>query len=246
MDDPVQANMAIDGWNDLLQDENESVRNFARDLIVYSFLTSGENRGWNNLFKFVPIEWIVGQHDNYQSYSDFVRTCLSDTSSMMFDQLLDDIVSNNFMDRKLAKRVPFVDPDTGEANFIAQSDNVLLGKPSSIDNIEKLPRYITLLKQSYTSSKRPAAYDVYKLVGEVQYGNNYIPIYMKMQKRGYHEFGRDIFEYGWDMNYAENTTTTMGIKDQQYVDKVIRKYLQEFVDDENADLNAFMYELEAA
>lgn len=246
MDDPVQANMAIDGWNDLLQDENESVRNFARDLIVYAFLTSGENRGWNNLFKFVPIEWIVGQHDDYQSYSDFVRTCLSDTSSMMFDQLLDDIVSNNFMDRKLAKRVPFVDPDTGEANFIAQSDNVLLGKPSSIDNIEKLPKYITLLKQSYTSSKRPAAYDVYKLVGEVQYGSNYIPIYMKMQKRGYHEYGRDIFEYGWDMNYAENTTTTMGIKDQQYVDKVIRKYLQEFVDDENADLNAFMYELEAA
>ncbi|WP_346748975.1 hypothetical protein [Prevotella jejuni] len=44
----------------MLNDKDENVANFAKDLVMYAYLTSGSFSGWNKLAKYVPYEFISG------------------------------------------------------------------------------------------------------------------------------------------------------------------------------------------
>jgi hypothetical protein len=49
------------------------LQQFARELIVYAFITSGDYGG-KNLFKYVPNSWKLGKIDNDDnSYSEYMR-----------------------------------------------------------------------------------------------------------------------------------------------------------------------------
>jgi hypothetical protein len=48
------------------------------------------------------------------------------------------------------------------------------------------------------------SYELYRIVDVVKQGKLFYPVYAKIKKRGYHTRGNDIYEYGWDFNYAEN------------------------------------------
>ncbi len=47
-------NSIIDSWQELYDSVDPEVSTFARDLIYYSFITSGDNAGMNNFFKYLP------------------------------------------------------------------------------------------------------------------------------------------------------------------------------------------------
>ena len=55
-DDNILADVQ-QAWDQLLNHYDEDIRNFARDLIVYAFYTSGEMSGNTKLFKYVPPSW---------------------------------------------------------------------------------------------------------------------------------------------------------------------------------------------
>jgi hypothetical protein len=59
----IEEDAIIDAWEDLLRDESPQVRKFAQDLIIYSFFTSGEFKGWNKLFKYVPPAFLSGDFE---------------------------------------------------------------------------------------------------------------------------------------------------------------------------------------
>jgi hypothetical protein len=93
-------------WQELLTDQDENVRRFAEDLIVYTFFTSGEYSGWNKLFKYVPPAWIEGKLSNFSinvdgiqcsSYGEYVKGTLNGNMPSL-EAMFDDIVANNFMD----------------------------------------------------------------------------------------------------------------------------------------------------
>ena len=202
-DSKVSSDLLIDGWVDLLNDEHPNVRLFARKLIVYSFLTSGEFKGWNKMFKYVPPAWIRGEIDtDFQSFSDYIQNALLMSSSDYY-QFFDDIASNNFMDYRISRRVPKQNAD-GTENFISATSIIKIGKEVNKKQIYSLEKYITVKEDAY-AGKGVSAYSLYKLVSYIEYPNSVLPVYVKIPKKGYHGKNKfDIYEYGWKFGYAEN------------------------------------------
>lgn len=197
-----------EAWLDLLNDEDKFVRSFARDMIIYSFLTSGEYNGWNKLFKYVPEKWLSGEVDtDYQSFSEFVQNALNtDCSGYLRDDMLDEILANNFQDKTFV--YPLNQTVDNEAQYVISSDKniAMLAKTSDKKNIKP---YVVLRKNDYRLHNAYSV-DLYKLLTTIKDTDShghvvYIPIYKRIQKRGYHNSDHfDIYEYGWNMNYAEN------------------------------------------
>lgn len=103
----VDSEALRQAWADLLDDINPKVRKFAQQLVAYAFVTSGSYNGWNKIFKYVPFEWRVGMSTestvNGQSYGDFIESQLND-DNFFSEEMLYDIVSNNFLEYGMVKR----------------------------------------------------------------------------------------------------------------------------------------------
>ena len=88
----VNSDLLTDGWEDLLKDDDPIVRAFAKDLIIYAFMTSGEFKGWTKLFKYVPASWIKGEIDpGYESYSSRINKILR--SEYNYSQHFDEVAA---------------------------------------------------------------------------------------------------------------------------------------------------------
>lgn len=201
-DSSSNSDMLIDGWEDLLNDSDQFVRAFARDLIVYAYMTSGEYAGWNNLFKYVPPAWIRGEIDtDYQSMSSYVENVLTQ-SNFDSDMDIDDLVANNFQDYRWARRLS---GKTKESTIIYNDTNVLV--TGGINVRSKAPKYVTV-KIPGVRGNDPSNFILYRLltyVGNADKGLK-CPVYVQLKKRGYDSGHKQkIYEYGWNFNYAENT-----------------------------------------
>lgn len=210
----TDENMMIDAWKDLLNDPNERVRMFAEDLILYTFFTTGESKGWNKLFKYVPSAWIRGEIrggtvnvDGIQctSFSDYVEQTLNGRMPDLIP-MLQEVVSNNFLNYGMCTTMQLKNED-GTYNFINPdaSSPVLVANAISISDINSMPLYISVKKPN-TKGRKAGSYNVYKMTGEINATNGIYPIYTMIEKRGYSQFNNDIYEYGIDLQYKENET----------------------------------------
>lgn len=201
-DSKLNSDLLSEGWLDLMNDEDARVRKFAKKMVLYAFFTSGEFKGWNKLLKYVPYEWISGEVDpQYQSYSAFIEDELQNVSDDYSD-LYDDIVANNFMDYRFAEQTTVVNED-GSRNFLNDDRGVKIGKGVTVDQIDDLSQYVSILKKGMRAGHQDS-YELYSMVDVIKHGKLWYPVYAKIKKRGYHTRGNDIYEYGWDFNYAEN------------------------------------------
>ena len=210
----TNENMMIDAWKDLLNDPNERVRMFAEDLILYTFFTTGESKGWNKLFKYVPSAWIRGEIrggtvdvDGIQctSFSDYVEQTLNGRMPDLIP-MLQEVVSNNFLNYGMCTTMQLKNEE-GTANFINPdaSSPVLVANAVSESDIDSMPLYISVKKPN-TKGRKASSYNVYKMTGEINSTNGVYPIYTMIEKRGYSQFNNDIYEYGIDLQYKENET----------------------------------------
>lgn len=210
----TDENMMVDAWKDLLNDPNERVRMFAEDLILYTFFTTGEYKGWNKLFKYVPSAWIRGEIrggnvdvDGIQctSFSDYVEQTLNGRMPDLIP-MLQEVVSNNFLNYGICTTMQLKNED-GTANFINPdaSSPVLVANAVSKSDIDSMPLYISVKKPN-TKGRKAGSYNVYKMTGEINATNGVYPIYTMIEKRGYSQFNNDIYEYGIDLQYKENET----------------------------------------
>jgi hypothetical protein len=171
-------------------------------MVLYAFFTSGEFKGWNKLLKYVPYEWIAGEVDpQYESYSQFIEKELQNISDDYSD-LYDDIVANNFMEYRFAEQTS-VENEDGSMNFLNSDRGVKIGKGVSADEVDDISQYVSILRKGMRA-RHQDSYELYKLIDIVKQGKLYYPVYAKIKKRGYHTRGNDIYEYGWNFNYAEN------------------------------------------
>lgn len=67
----------ISAFDDLLNSEDEYVRQFAEDLAVYGYLTSYDNPGVNNFFNFVPLSWKIKV-----GYTDQMKQALKEFANL--------------------------------------------------------------------------------------------------------------------------------------------------------------------
>ena len=197
IDDTFNADDLTQAWEDLLSDSRyPELQQFARELIVYAFITSGDYGG-KNLFKYVPNSWKLGKIDNDDnSYSEHMRnqhTQCVNGFQVISDQDIEDIVLNNWYNDSIVpkynmynKNKPVFQSFTsgkdvnGTPLLIAGIDNSGNSTITNPKTYIKIPKY-----DSQSAIKGRDAYNMYKLVssGSSKTGSNY-PIYQLVDHKG--------------------------------------------------------------
>ena len=212
------ANYIIDGWEELLQytdsehpEAQKAIREFARDLIVYAFITSGDRGGFTKMFKYVPVSW-----REESGYGQFIHDKLAEYSiGFDTDIDIDDVLLNNWYDNELVPTYYLEDRKTKSSNFMkyyTKRDNKRLGFPSILAALHMkdgalettidpatAPRYIKIPRRSdRTADNSQRRFTVYKL-HRIAVGKNGIeyPVYIKVNQKGNQVTGGFIItEYG--------------------------------------------------
>lgn len=189
----MSADMFIESWEELLNDQQANVRRFANDLILYAMLTSGDTKGFNKIAKYIPMSWLEARHDESTvPFSDYIKEQLE---APEIDHDL--IAQNNYMDSDLVSRATFKDYYYA---FNAQySPAVIISK----DSHEHDALYISVRNDGAVYSD-PTSYTLYKKVGEAMINGSKRAVYALLPKRGWSDRdGLNIYEAG-DINLNIN------------------------------------------
>lgn len=212
-----------DAWEELLDyPDDQELKEFARDLVVYAWLTSGEKSGFNRFFKYVPNSWKI--NSGFVGHVEFwLNKFNTNLEPSIREAIIDDILRNNWNDTDF---VPQYDYERkGRKNFtdsgiydpqlmkpFALCGYALDKNSEYVTTINRLdngqyPRYITVKDELSDKYNNNVNRSLYRLVGVSKFdgvkdkdtGNvslTEVPIYVLCKKRGLHFKGNDIFEFG--------------------------------------------------
>lgn len=177
----TSTDLVADAWLDMLNDKDKNVANFAKDLIMYAYLTSGSFSGWNKLAKYIPYEFISGQVDPNFNLGKYIKDTL-DNNSWDIDEK--SIILNLGTKSGVIKKIG----DKKAEFFDKKAKNVLLLSTDSpremvIKNVNGIDRYFQLYYHSQ------------------QYGT---AIYLLVKPKGFHTKQGDIYEHYFDLGYKAN------------------------------------------
>lgn len=221
-----------DAWDELLDyPDDQELKDFARDLVVYAWLTSGEKSGFNRFFKYVPNSWKInsGFVGHVEFWLNKFNTNLEADSR---NAIIDDILRNNWNDTDFVPQYDYIRKNQRNFTDSGIYDPQLMkpfalcgytqnGKGEWVTTINRLdngqyPRYITVKDEIATKGNNNSNRSLYRLVGVSKFdgikdkdtGNTSlteVPIYALCKKRGLHFKGNDIFEFGnSDFNFGMN------------------------------------------
>lgn len=212
-----------DAWEELLNyPDDQELKEFARDLVVYAWLTSGEKSGFNRFFKYVPNSWKI--NSGFVGHVEFwLNKFNTNLETSIREAIIDDILRNNWNDTDF---VPQYDYERkGRKNFtdsgiydpqlmkpFALCGYALDKNSEYVTTINRLdngqyPRYITVKDELSDKYNNNVNRSLYRLVGVSKFngikdkdtGNvslTEVPIYVLCKKKGLHFKGNDIFEFG--------------------------------------------------
>lgn len=212
-----------DAWEELLNyPDDQELKEFARDLVVYAWLTSGEKSGFNRFFKYVPNSWKI--NSGFVGHVEFwLNKFNTNLQPSIREAIIDDILRNNWNDTDF---VPQYDYERkGRKNFtdsgiydpqlmkpFALCGYALDKNSEYVTTINRLdngqyPRYITVKDELSDKYNNNVNRSLYRLVGVSKFngikdkdtGNvnlTEVPIYVLCKKKGLHFKGNDIFEFG--------------------------------------------------
>lgn len=209
-DGGINTNYIINAWNELLEYQNdkqpqvaEYIRNFARDLVVYAFITSGDTQGFTKMFKYVPASW-----RKKSGYADFINRKLVQLNSIPTVDL-NDVLLNNWYDNKLVPTYQFYSKDANgkrSSNFIGVAKmNIVNGNKQTLSAyptilaalkkndegmyepsiaVESSPKFIKI-PRSYNHYDSQRQYNVYQLYGFARHDSGIMyPVYVLVQPKG--------------------------------------------------------------
>lgn len=243
-----------DAWDELLDyPDDQELKNFARDLVVYAWLTSGEKSGFNRFFKYVPNSWKI--NSGFVGHVEFwLNKFNTNLESDVRNAIIDDILRNNWNDTDFVPQYDYIRKNQKNFTDSGIYDPQLMkplalcgytqnGKGEWVTTINRLdngqyPRYITVKDELSTKDNNNSNRSLYRLVGVSKFdgikdkdtGNTSlteVPIYALCKKRGLHFKGNDIFEFGnSDFGFAMNYIGYQE-NDSQYA-KLIEQIKQKF------------------
>lgn len=215
-DESFNADDLSQAWDDLLQDSKyPELQQFARELIVYAFITSGDNGGNYDLFKYVPNTWRLGQTEEGVSYADHMaqqHTKYVDGVDVLDENDFEDVILNMWQDDNIVPKYSMY-----RKNFkIFESwdtDKSAAGLPVVIGAVDKKGQPTIRRDKAYIKVPRfnngvevkgQRGYVVYKRIG---YGtskaNQLYPIYAMIDPRGeVFDKNERIFQH-WQEDYSE-------------------------------------------
>ena len=221
-----------DAWDELLDyPDDQELKDFARDLVVYAWLTSGEKSGFNRFFKYVPNSWKI--KSGFVGHVEFwLNKFNTNLESDVRNAIIDDILRNNWNDTDFVPQYDYIRKNQRNFTDSGIYDPQLMkplalcgytqnGKGEWVTTINRLdngqyPRYITVKDEIATKGNNNSNRALYRLVGVSKFdgikdkdtGNTSlteVPIYALCKKRGLHFKGNDIFEFGnSDFGFAMN------------------------------------------
>lgn len=198
------------GWLSLLQDDNQEIVKFAKNLVVYAQLTSGEYRGWNNLAKFIPAEWIAGECDNDNPRPSFAEWCTglltSDSYSGSIDVLMDKIMQNN-MDEDMIVDVSYSNSYSLEDGYLVFEKNNEAGE----------------------STQQYVMYDgkLYSMIIQDDGGDTKQQVYKKLPRLGFNANGFHIYEYEFELPEGAHVENNAAALPEQYSEQVLPETSQQ-------------------
>lgn len=243
-----------DAWEELLNyPDDQELKEFAIDLVVYAWLTSGEKSGFNRFFKYVPNSWKI--NSGFVGHVEFwLNKFNTNLEPSIREAIIDDILRNNWNDTDF---VPQYDYERkGRKNFtdsgiydpqlmkpFALCGYALDKNSEYVTTINRLdngqyPRYITVKDELSDKYNNNVNRSLYRLVGVSKFngikdkdtGNvnlTEVPIYVLCKKKGLHFKGNDIFEFGnSDFGFGMNYIGYQE-NDAQYA-KLIEEVKQKF------------------
>lgn len=243
-----------DAWDELLDyPDDQELKDFARDLVVYAWLTSGEKSGFNRFFKYVPNSWKI--KSGFVGHVEFwLNKFNTNLESDVRNAIIDDILRNNWNDTDFVPQYDYIRKNQKNFTDSGIYDPQLMkplalcgytqnGKGEWVTTINRLdngqyPRYITVKDEIATKGNNNSNRALYRLVGVSKFdgikdkdtGNTSlteVPIYALCKKRGLHFKGNDIFEFGnSDFGFAMNYIGYQE-NDSQYA-KLIEQIKQKF------------------
>lgn len=243
-----------DAWDELLDyPDDQELKDFARDLVVYAWLTSGEKSGFNRFFKYVPNSWKI--KSGFVGHVEFwLNKFNTNLKSDVRNAIIDDILRNNWNDTDFVPQYDYIRKNQKNFTDSGIYDPQLMkplalcgytqnGKGEWVTTINRLdngqyPRYITVKDEISTKDNNNSNRSLYRLVGVSKFdgikdrdtGNTSlteVPIYALCKKRGLHFKGNDIFEFGnSDFGFAMNYIGYQE-NDSQYA-KLIEQIKQKF------------------
>lgn len=212
-----------DAWEELLNyPDDQELKEFARDLVVYAWLTSGEKSGFNRFFKYVPNSWKI--NSGFVGHVEFwLNKFNTNLEPSIREAIIDDILRNNWNDTDFVPRYDY--ERKGRKNFtdsgiydpqlmkpFALCGYALDKNSEYVTTINRLdngqyPRYITVKDELSDKYNNNVNRSLYRLVGVSKFngikdkdtGNvnlTEVPIYVLCKKKGLHFKGNDIFEFG--------------------------------------------------
>lgn len=243
-----------DAWEELLDyPDDYELKEFARDLVVYAWLTSGEKSGFNRFFKYVPNSWKI--KSGFVGHVEFwLNKFNTKLESDVRNAIIDDILRNNWNDTDFVPQYDYIRKNQRNFTDSGIYDPQLMkpfalcgytqnGKGEWVTTINRLdngqyPRYITVKDELATKDNNNSNRSLYRLVGVSKFdgikdkdtGNTSlteVPIYALCKKRGLHFRGNDIFEFGnSDFGFGMNYIGYQE-NDAQYA-KLIEEVKQKF------------------
>lgn len=243
-----------DAWDELIDyPDDQELKNFARDLVVYAWLTSGEKSGFNRFFKYVPNSWKI--KSGFVGHVEFwLNKFNTNLESDVRNAIVDDVLRNNWNDTDFVPQYDYIRKNQRNFTDSGIYDPQLMkpfalcgytqnGKGEWVTTINRLdngqyPRYITVKDELATKDNNNANRSLYRLVGVSKFdgikdkdtGNTSlteVPIYALCKKRGLHFKGNDIFEFGnSDFGFGMNYIGYQE-NDAQYA-KLIEQVKQKF------------------
>ena len=192
-------------FEDLLTNDNTEISQFAKDLVVYSFIASGDNRTINSLNKFIPnsIKQDMG-------YVDYIRKTMDELNGDSFDYNLDDVFLNNWFNDSIVPTINTKDiVSVYSSETIKTSDGrnisyALMFKGKPTDNYNTVNNHGDIIftpyvKIEYGLPNNPETTVVYKYVGyELASNERFVPYYIAIDKKGVRDSQTSnlITEYG--------------------------------------------------
>lgn len=243
-----------DAWEELLDyPDDQDLKDFARDLVVYAWLTSGEKSGFNRFFKYVPNSWKI--KSGFVGHVEFwLNKFNTNLESDVRNAIIDDILRNNWNDTDFVPQYDYIRKNKKNFTDSGIYDPQLMkplalcgytqnGRGEWVTTINRLdngqyPRYITVKDELATKDNSNSNRALYRLVGVSKFdgikdkdtGNTSlteVPIYALCKKRGLHFKGNDIFEFGnSDFGFGMNYIGYQE-NDSQYA-KLIEQIKQKF------------------
>lgn len=229
-DESFNADDLSQAWDDLLQDSKyPELQQFARELVVYAFITSGDNGGNYDLFKYVPNTWRLGQTEEGVSYANYMaqqHTKYVYGIDVLDENDFEDVILNMWQDDNIVPKYSMY-----RKNFkIFESwdtDKSAAGLPVVIGAVDKKGQSTISRSKAYikvprfnngTEVKGQRGYVVYKRIG---YGtskaNQLYPIYAMIDPRGeVFDKNERIFQH-WQEDYSETRNIV-----EQYLGQILK------------------------